>query len=264
MVSGMPGSSSGIWFDSPLPFYEKGALVMFCGRRGGTSKGPYESLNASYKVGDDPKAVARNREMIARAMGVDPGRLVTMRQVHGTAIVEANEPFDDPPLADALYTTNPELVLCVLTADCIPLAAFWTEARLLLMAHVGWRGALQRFPELIVRHLKGLGADAHDLLFALGPSIKRPWYMVGEDVRQRFDRLADSYRAEDYFTDIDGGFIFDLTKLVVDQLKRAGANRENIWVSEYCTFFRPDLFFSYRRDGKRSGRQMSCGRIMAR
>jgi len=251
-----------VWFDEPPAFRKKGAIVKFFGRTGGVSIEPYESLNASYKVGDDPEAVARNRDMVARAMGVEPKRLVTMRQVHGTRIVEANAPFAHSPLADAMYTKSLGVALCVLTADCIPLAAFDPAHKLLFMAHVGWRGALQRFPEMVVERLVKLGADVRDLLFALGPSIRECCYEVGEDLLSEFKQMGEKYKVEDYFWNRGGKLHFDLIGLAVEQLKSSGVVAENIYVSPHCTHCESDLFFSYRRDGERSGRQISCGRIV--
>ena len=40
-------------------------------------------------------------------------------------------------------------------------------------------------------------------------------------------------------------------------LKQAGLKKENISVSNICTSCRNDLFFSYRKDEKITGRQLS-------
>ncbi|TDD74809.1 laccase domain-containing protein, partial [Actinomadura rubrisoli] len=55
----------------------------FTGRAGGVSTAPYDSLNLGGAVGDDTAAVLANRRRAAAALGVDPARIVWMRQVHG-------------------------------------------------------------------------------------------------------------------------------------------------------------------------------------
>jgi polyphenol oxidase len=55
-------------------------------RRGGMSPPPYEAFNLGTRVGDDPAAVAANRERLAREVALEPGRIAWMHQVHGTGV----------------------------------------------------------------------------------------------------------------------------------------------------------------------------------
>lgn len=263
-----------VWFEEPSNFKGRGAVVKFFGRKGGLSESPYQSLNTSYKVGDNPESVQKNRRIIADILQTESENLVTVRQEHGTKIVEANRPFINPPLADGIYTTNPDIVLCILTADCIPLFAFDPDKKIMLAAHIGWRGALERFPEIIISKLKDLSSNVKVLLLALGPSIKRCCYRVDMDFYKKFEKeLWRDYEIDKYFSEVSNNFLrgselkptfmnFDLTEITLDQLERLGVKREQIYVSPYCTCCRQDLFFSYRRDGQKSGRQISCGRLL--
>jgi len=253
-----------VWFEEPLNFRGSGAIVKFFGRVGGTSTEPYESLNASYKVGDNPDSVRQNRKIIADIVQVPPENLVTVGQEHGTKVIEVNATFSGTsPLADGMYTANPDIALCILTADCIPLFAFAPDKKILLAAHIGWRGALGRFGELIINNFNGLGAKPKDLLLAFGPSIKGGCYRVDMDFYRKFkDGLGKDYPIEKYFSTIGGNLYFDLTEIILDQLERSGVSKSQIYVSPYCTHCMTDLFFSYRRDGQKSGRQISCGRVL--
>ncbi|HCW50869.1 MAG TPA: hypothetical protein DGR79_02195, partial [Clostridiales bacterium] len=49
-----------------------GTLAVFSTRRGGVSRPPWDEMNASYSVGDDPEAVAENRRRLFGGLGVDP------------------------------------------------------------------------------------------------------------------------------------------------------------------------------------------------
>jgi len=63
-----------------------GADAVVSARSGGVSSGPYESLNLSLSVGDDPGCVRENRRRLATAFGADLGDFVFARQVHGAGV----------------------------------------------------------------------------------------------------------------------------------------------------------------------------------
>src|SRR3569833_4608307 len=89
-------------------------------RRGGRSASPDDSCNLGDNVGDDPAAVAANRERLAGERGVPVGQLLWMTQVHGTGVAIV-EDADENPVADvdAHVTSTPGLVLCVLAAASV-------------------------------------------------------------------------------------------------------------------------------------------------
>src|SRR5689334_16920578 len=55
-------------------------------RAGGVSKPPFDTFNLGDHVGDDPAAVAENRARLAATVGLRPGRVVWMNQVHGVRV----------------------------------------------------------------------------------------------------------------------------------------------------------------------------------
>ena len=92
----------------------------FTDRRKGSSLGAYESLNFGFHVGDDPVAVAANRELL--------GNTQFMNQVHGNDVVVVDHVLDQEPTCDALITTTKGISLAVMVADCIPLLLISQEA----------------------------------------------------------------------------------------------------------------------------------------
>src|SRR5439155_16935102 len=107
-----------------------GADAVVTARAGGVSSGPYESLNLSLSVADDPGCVLENRHRLATAVGAAPGDFVFARQVHGDGVRVVGEAdrgsgalsLDDAiEGADALVTTSSGVVLAILTADCVPI-----------------------------------------------------------------------------------------------------------------------------------------------
>ena len=69
-------------------------MAAFTTRLGGVSEGPYESLNLGILTDDDQARVARNRDLLAGEIGLDPERVAMGWQVHGADIREWDAPPD--------------------------------------------------------------------------------------------------------------------------------------------------------------------------
>src|SRR5699024_107787 len=112
-------------------------------RDAGRSQGPWSSWNLGAHCGDDPRAVRQNR---AQLQSLLPGPVHWLRQVQGTEVVELKRNMRTAPIpinADAAFTRDTGCVLAVLTADCLPIVITDIHARVLGVAHAGWRGLAQ-------------------------------------------------------------------------------------------------------------------------
>jgi polyphenol oxidase len=221
-----------------------GARVAFSTRRGGVSEGPYESLNLGILTDDDAGRVSENRGRLAAAAGLDPRRVAMAWQVHGADVRRWDGPpersgFAEPgaPLAkvDAHVTSEPDLGLLVLVADCLPLALVTDDA--VAMVHCGWRGLAAGIVE---RTLGELGGSATAVV---GPGIGPCCYEVGSEVLRAFEGLDGVAR----------GRMLDLRSIVRRKLEAGGV--EPVVDVDLCTSCHADLFFSHRRDGGITGRQ---------
>lgn len=67
-----------------------------------------------------------------------PAGVILPRQVHGSRIVEITDGAEDLDACDGLWTSRPDILLGVRTADCAPVAV-WDASRIGIV-HVGWRG----------------------------------------------------------------------------------------------------------------------------
>ena len=212
-----------------------GARVLFTTRRGGYSAGPYESLNLGLLTDDDPDAVAGNRDQVAAETGT---ALAYIRQVHGTAILEAA--VDRPGReADGQVTSEHGIGTVVMTADCLPIAIAGGGA--VGVVHAGWRGLADGVIGAGVTAVRGLAGDG-PLRAAIGPGAGPCCYEVGEEVHARFGAGARSGRN------------LDLKAIARGQLTAAGI--EDVHDVGLCTICSdPTLFFSHRRDRGVTGRQ---------
>jgi YfiH family protein len=238
---------------------ERGVVAAFSGRAGGSGQPPYDSLNLDLHVGDEVRAVLRNRRRVATVLGLAGMPWAAVHQVHGNRVVRvtgaalgAGPPEAKPRLADAdgMVTTEPGIVLVVLTADCVPLLLADPVNRVVGAVHAGWRGLAAGAVEAGVAAMAAAGADPASTVALVGPAIGGCCYQVGPEVA---DALAARYPVARSTT--RGGQLAVETALAARQaLERAGLDPAHVTVAGECTHHLPERYFSYRRDG-RTGRQ---------
>ena len=230
---------------SPLLAGAKGVRHGFFTRAGGVSQGVYASLNVGVGSRDDPEAVIENRARAAAAFDVDPGRLLTVYQIHSATAVSAGEPFAERPQADAVASATPGLMCGALAADCAPVLIVDPEARVVAAAHAGWRGALGGVVEAAVLRMTELGARPSRMLAAVGPCIGPASYEVGLEFLEAFTG-ADPTSARFFRPGARADKrLFDLPGFVLSRIAAAGVG-EAEWIGR-DTLAEPDVFFSNRR-----------------
>ena len=209
-------------------------------REGGISKGPYASFNLGTHVDDDPVKVEFNRARLRSRLGVS---LAWMNQVHGNDCVYRSA-ADNVPTADAQWTDQSEVGLCVGVADCLPVGLIRQDGTAVAVAHAGWRGLASGVIESAAEPLGG------EVIAVLGPCIGAQSFQVGPEVRQSFID-ADESSADFFKADHGDRFLADLRGLARRRLERLGiAVVQDI---DECTVLQSDHWFSHRRESP-SGR----------
>ena len=209
-------------------------------RLGGVSETPYDTLNISHGVGDDPVNVERNRARIKKELELDT--LVSARQVHGDKVLSIDRhPGQDLEVDgyDALITNLPGLGLMVQQADCQAVMIFDPVGKVVANVHSGWRGSVA---DIIGKTIEKMGADfgskPDNLLAAISPSLG-PCCAEFINYDRELPESLHSYQVKpDYF---------DFWAISSDQLGRAGVPAGQITRAEVCTGCDPD-YFSYRRE----------------
>jgi YfiH family protein len=221
-------------------------------RAGGVSVGPYASLNLGASVGDDPEAVAENRARLAVALGFEPERLVTTPQVHGKDVLVVDEETAPAALstrADILVTNVPGYLLMQRLADCVPLLLWHETARVVGVAHAGWRGTAIGVAGRFVEAAAELGGEPRGLRVVVGPSIGPCCFEVGEEV---VEQLPGGHGAST--TGPRGRPHVDLWEINRRQLVAAGVPEAQVDIAGACTRCQPDTYFSHRALGYPAGR----------
>ena len=244
----------------PLPRFEAPALSGLAGirhafltRKGGVSRPPYESLNLSHDNGDRDEQVLQNRVRVATTFGFESSRLVLLNQMHQDGILVLREPLQTTGSRleyDAMITDAPHLVLGIRTADCLPIFIADTRKKVIAAVHAGRQGTALRITAKVLRKMKDVfDCRPNDLLVVMGPSIGPCCYEIDDKV---------FHAGWEPFAAARGGgkWMLDLTQINIDQARAEGIDRSQISWIHLCTCCHPDLFFSYRREG-RTGRQLS-------
>jgi YfiH family protein len=223
----------------------------FSTRSGGVSPAPWDSLNLGGAVGDEAGRVAENWSRLEVATGLAFARV---RQVHGARVLTADAPCAPREEADAVVSRTPGVAACVAVADCVPVLIADPATGAVAAVHAGWRGTVGLAAKAAVERLVALGGSrAAGLIAAIGPSIGPCCYEVSEDLSLRFEAAF----GEGVVDRTGAAPRLDLWECNARALGAAGLLPERIDRLRRCTACERDLFFSHRRDGGATGRQVA-------
>jgi YfiH family protein len=218
----------------------------FSTKEGLERKAPFY-FNMSLSVGDDDQVVEENREEFLDALEIPTDRLAYQEQVHGDTVTIVDSPGFVGE-SDALITSEPNLAIGVFSADCDPIFIYDSVKKVVAAVHSGWKGTEKKILEKALNMMKSkFKSNPKNMVAFIGPAISQKRYLVDEDVAKKFDEKYS------YFDDIK--YHLDVTKINYDMLLSAGLKEENIDVSQLCSYENKFLF-SYRREGKTSGRAL--------
>ena len=228
--------------------------LAFTDRHGGVSGAPFDSLNLGWSGGDDPQAMAENHRLLMDDFAPGDGveRLAELGQVHGNqvAVVGPRGPRHDVhghlhAIGDGLVTAEPDITLSVRAADCVPVLFADAEAGVIGACHCGRPGVVAGIVPATLAAMRALGAT--QITAWVGPHVCGTCYEVPQQMQDDVAAVEPITRATTSWgtpsLDVGGGV-------------RAQLEREDVDIVDVsrCTIESPDLF-SYRREGKLSGRQ---------
>lgn len=226
----------------------------FTTRKGGVSTGIFSSLNAAMEKEDAPEHVLENRRRIARHVGGDPEQLITLRQTHSNKVIVANSAWNhvDRLEGDALVTTTPNLIIGVITADCVPILLADPAEGIIAAIHAGWKGATTGIIQNTIEEMLKLGSDPVNIVAAIGPCIWQDSYEVDDEFYANLKSVPQFFNPSAK----PKHWMFDLPGYVYSRLELAGI--KHISPSPADTYTQEDLFFSNRRRTHRQEAYFGC------
>jgi len=232
-------------------------------RQGGVSSAPYDSLNISFGVYDDPEHVQKNRAIIQNYLSIET--LISAKQVHETEILvlDKNSATSHENIAttkrtilgsnisndlhdgyDAFISNIPGVSLMVQQADCQAVLIFDPVQKVVANIHCGWRGSVNNIiGKTIVKMADIFKINPKNLLAGVSPSLG-PCCAEFINYKTELPQSFWDYQIKPNY--------FDFWKISANQLQKAGVQTGNIENSSICTACNND-WFSYRRE-KETGR----------
>jgi polyphenol oxidase len=251
----MPFQTNGSVRYFQFDLFEDRVVHAVFSRHGGVSRAAWSSLNLGGTVGDDPEAVAQNREIALTALDRKLDSVYDVWQVHGVdvAIADAPRPKEVPhPQADIILTKTPGVTLMMRFADCVPILLHDPVRKAIGIAHAGWMGTVRGTVRAAVEAMQSrFGSKPANLRAAIGPSIGPDHYQVGPDVviqvQQTFGPESPSLLSV-----YAGSMHLDLWAANRILLEKAGVRQ--IEVAGLCTACHTDDWYSHRAEKGQTGR----------
>lgn len=178
------------------------------------------------------------------------------QQTHSLNVGVVERPFQSFSNTDALITFLKEVPIGVVTADCVPILLHSPDACGVAAVHAGWKGSIGGILDNVLDEMEGHGADLSKLTVIFGPSISKEVYEVDRELGERFVEAGFGEYVK-WPEGMDGKPHVDLQGVNMERLLRRGVLRENIQLSDDCTY-RSESLHSYRRDGDKAGRQLTA------
>ena len=230
----------------------------FFSRKGGFSKGLYQSLNCGKGSKDNKKNVYKNLSLVSKKIKINQKKLSLMYQTHSNKVIIINKKNKNLKKfnSDALITNLRGVALGVVTADCVPIILYDAKNQIIACIHAGWKGASSGIIENTVKKFKKFNSK-NKIFASVGPCIGLKSYEVDLNFYKRF--IAKSKNNTAYFLKKNKlKKFFNLRKYVNDKLVRLNVIVDNITRD---TFKEKSNFFSYRRSQKLS--QNDYGRCIS-
>ena len=200
-------------------------------------------------------AVQMNRARFLDAVGMTGWPLLKLKQFHSSVVLDMKDTWaaSQPVDGDAAITALGGAALGIQTADCVPVLIADRRARVVAAVHAGWRGTAGKIvAKTIHLMVQTYGVTPDDLTAVIGPHNAVCCYEVGEEVVAAVNDPAAILRKPDWAKPH-----FNQALANKHQLIAAGIPEAQVITSNLCTQCRADLFYSYRRDGERTGRMLS-------
>jgi YfiH family protein len=225
-------------------------LCVFTTRKGGLSTGDFASFNMGLKTGESFELVQTNRSLLYKFLNISESQIAYQDQVHSSNLYHVNKPGIYAK-TDALICSVRGIFLAIQTADCFPVFLYAKKEELISIIHIGWRGAVMN---IIDRTLKSLETDYEvdlsNIIVAVGPGLGMECFEVKRDVYEQFPKKYLGIHP-----DKEKRYL-NLREFIIDNLKDYGIQNSHIHINTACTKCNDQIFYSYRRDGRKSGRMM--------
>ncbi|WP_062108016.1 peptidoglycan editing factor PgeF [Bacillus niameyensis] len=223
-----------------------------------------ENNNMALHACKNDEHVLKNRKMLATLLNCELEDFVCAQQTHsanfhrvtlndrGRGAKRMDSAIQD---TDALYTYEPNLLLCSFAADCVPVIFYNEVNGVIGVIHSGWQGTVKEISLRLFNHLIQVEqCPSSRFHVQIGAALSQEKFEVDEDVFMKYKALG---YADDYidYNEQTNKYHIDNQQTVKKQCLLAGIPEGQISIDPMCTF-KSHEGFSYRQDKQ-------CGRHLA-
>ena len=252
-----------------MPFHEQDGLKYFSlptfneqnvnhgyfTRKGGVSTVPWNALNVATSVGDSRENVIENRNRIMAVFSKHYDSIFDVWQIHSDIVhhSEIPRPVHEPhKKGDAVMTSNPEVALMMVFADCVPILFFDVRKKVIAVAHAGWQGTVKHIASRTIEMMKEIyHSKSGDIITGIGPSIGVDHYEIGEKTARE---VAAS------FSDVENEVLkkagnriyFDMWR--ANELLLEKERVASVEIAGLCTACDTENWYSHRAENGSTGR----------
>tara|TARA_B110000196_G_C21135162_1_gene660677 strand:+ start:188 stop:958 length:771 start_codon:yes stop_codon:yes gene_type:complete len=218
----------------------------FFTRNGGFSNKNFSSLNCSYSNGDDKINVKKNILYAKKKLFLENKKIKFVSQIHSNKSIIVNKRnYKNRFEADGIITTDKEICIAILTADCCPIFLFDEENKFISCLHAGWKGVYSNIVKNTLNNIIKIQPNNNKIKAIIGPCLDRKNFQVSEDFKIKFIKINSNYKNFFISSKKNKKIFFDIKNIIKFQLKENKI--KNIDDVNMDTYDNKDLFFSHRR-----------------
>jgi len=166
-----------------------------------------------------------------------------LKQTHSDIVHIVDDNYINCSIGDALITNKPNKTLIIKVADCVPIALYDKEHKVIALVHSGWQGTLKNITNKTVSvMIDKFNSKLENINVYIYPSIRNCHFEVKEDVYSLFKEKINNI--DKYTNKKDDKYYIDLQSIIKDNLNNLGIT--NIIDTAICTYCHHDIYYSYR------------------
>ena len=178
----------------------------------------------------------------------DQKHFLIPKQTHSKNIFFSNSPgqIDN---CDGVFTSNPRVVCLIKVADCMPIFFAHKSMPFYGVVHAGWKGLTKGILKGTSIFFTEHKLKLNEIDIYIGPSIQKCCFEVSKDIIDKFPSWSIRPKKS-------GKFMVNLQKIAYEELKSIGFDKKRIKINSDCSFCKKNNYYSYRRDGEKTGRMI--------
>ena len=178
----------------------------------------------------------------------DQKHFLIPNQTHSKNIVFSNKPgqIDN---CDGVFTSNPRVVCVIKVADCMPIFFAHQSKPFYGVVHAGWKGLTKGILKGTPTFFTENKLQLNEIDIYIGPSIQKCCFEVSKDIIDKFPSWSIRPKRS-------GKFMVNLQKIAFEELRSIGFGKKRIKINSDCSFCKKNNYYSYRRDGGKTGRMV--------